>query len=132
MFLVNVILSSIFQFNYLSEIWTVLMKGLKFKTREIATTTSPIYTRRHREHFNVPMQGQGDINCKDVKPRGLGSKNFPFFEYLEASKSSKRIYMLYTQFTRSLLIRSFFRTQKQSCMVVLHPHCSRCISPRGP
>ena len=32
---------------------TKMMNGLKFKTRETATTTSPFYTRRHREHFNV-------------------------------------------------------------------------------
>ena len=50
-FLVKVILSSNFQLNFLSE--TKMVNGLKFKTRETATTTWPFYTRRHREHFNV-------------------------------------------------------------------------------
>ena len=48
------------------------MNGLNFKTRETATTTSPFYTRRHREHFNVRKT---NVNFKDVKPRGLGGFN---------------------------------------------------------
>ena len=41
------LLSSIF-----FQIRTKMANGLKFKTSETATTTSPFYTRRHREHFN--------------------------------------------------------------------------------
>ena len=51
LFLVNV---TFFDFSiefFFSE--AKMMNGLNFKTRETATTTSPFYTRRHREHFNV-------------------------------------------------------------------------------
>ena len=38
---------------YPKQIWWTILKQEKFKTRDTATTTSPFYTRRHREHFNV-------------------------------------------------------------------------------
>ena len=51
LFLVKGYFLRFFQLNSLSE--TKITNGLKFKIRETATTTSPFYTWRHREHFNV-------------------------------------------------------------------------------
>ena len=44
------------------------MNDLKFKTKETATTTSPFLSHASRA-FN---RSQDDVNCEDVKRRGLG------------------------------------------------------------
>ena len=55
---------------------TEMTNGFKFKTRETATTTSPLYTRRHREPHdvteNISAFARRRKLCKDVKPSGLG------------------------------------------------------------
>ena len=82
------LLSSIFQLNFLTE--TKVTDGLKFKTRETATTTSPFYTRRHREHFNVRKTTE-TVKTFNVELHGTGGK---FFECFEVPKSSDRCFFL--------------------------------------
>ena len=47
-----------------------MINGLKFKTRETVTTTSPRST--HDLTARTLQRSQDDVNCEDVKQHGLG------------------------------------------------------------
>ena len=75
------------------------MNGLKFKTNKKNRNDNVAVL--HTTSARTFQRSQDDVNCKDVKLRGLGlilshwwnwkEKNSIFFEYLEASKSSNTV-----------------------------------------
>ena len=52
-----------------------MMNGLEFKTREIATTTSPFYTRHQQEHFGELKQARTETAVN--KQLNFSVKNKP-------------------------------------------------------
>ena len=104
------------------------MNGLKFKTRETATITNVAVL--HTTSPRTFQRSQDDVNCKDVKLRGLGLTLSHWWKVLWILRSFKKLEkVIYT--VHSNTIYPWFLSKTKPKLVILHGHRSRCLHVRS-